>query len=185
MKDTKDKLSRLTIALHWLVGITIIGLIAVGIYMTENEAFALYPIHKSIGVLVFALVVWRVVWRAMNGWPRSVGDYSTLERISAKVVHWTLIVGTVLFPISGFIMSAAGGHGVAVFGLELVAANPDPANPGEVIALNGGMAQFARTLHGVLGNVMIAAILLHIAGAFKHHLFDRDGTLRRMLGARV
>ena len=185
MKDTKEKLSRLTIALHWLVGLTIIGLITVGIYMKENEAFALYPIHKSVGVLVFAFVLWRVVWRAMNGWPVPAGDYSTLEHILAKVVHWTLIAGTVLFPISGFVMSAAGGHGVAVLGVELVAANPDPANPGEVIALNAGMAGFAHNMHGILGNVMIAAILLHMVGAFKHHLSDRDGTLRRMLGARV
>jgi cytochrome b561 len=67
MRDTKDKLSNLTIFLHWVVGLTIIALAAVGVYMSENEAFELYPIHKSIGVLIFAVIIVRVYWRFVNG----------------------------------------------------------------------------------------------------------------------
>ena len=68
-KDTEEKLSAVTVGLHWLIGITIISLIAVGIYMEENEIFFLYPIHKSIGILIFLFVLIRVVWRIANGWP--------------------------------------------------------------------------------------------------------------------
>ena len=82
-------------------------------------------------------------------------------------------------------MSAMGGHGVALFGIELVARNPDPINPKEVIALNAGIAKFAHTFHGLGGNILIAGVVLHIVGAFKHHIMDKDGTLRRILGAEV
>ncbi len=43
MRDSNDKFSPLKIALHWLVGLSIIVLTGVGIYMKENEVFALYP----------------------------------------------------------------------------------------------------------------------------------------------
>ena len=82
-------------------------------------------------------------------------------------------------------MSGAGGHGFGVFGLELFAPNPDPNNPENVLALNQTLAQLGHTLHLWFGYIMIAAISLHIIGAVKHHVVDKDGTLRRMLGARV
>ncbi len=52
MKDTKEKLGGLTVGLHWLVGLTTIVLLAVGMYMTKYEAGSLYPIHKSIGISI-------------------------------------------------------------------------------------------------------------------------------------
>lgn len=183
MRDTKEKFSSLTVALHWIVGVTIIALLAVGIYMESNEVFALYDIHKSIGIIIFAFVLARVIWRVQNGWPTPAGNYSNIEHVMAKVVHWVLIIGTLLLPISGMLMSGAGGHGLAVFGLELLAENPDPANPGEVIALNGALAGLSHQMHGLGGNLMILAIVLHVVGALKHHMVDKDGTLRRMFGA--
>ena len=79
MKDTKHKLSSLTIALHWIVGITIIGLLALGKYMESNAAYALYDIHKSIGMIIIAFVLALVFWRILNGWPEPASNYSALN----------------------------------------------------------------------------------------------------------
>ncbi len=185
MSDTQEALSSITRSLHWLIGLSIIALIAVGIYMEETETFALYPIHKSLGVLVFPFVLFRVIWRMKEGWPSPAGNYSTLEHVLSKAVHWVLIIGTVAFPISGMMMSGAGGHGIPLFGLELLAANPDPANPMEVIPLNKDIAGLGHTIHGIAGNVMILAIVLHLVGALKHHLVDKDSTLRRMIFSKL
>ena len=182
MKETKDKLSSMAIHLHWIVAVTIITLMSVGIYMSENEAFALYGVHKSVGVLIFLFIMIRVVWRLKQGWPEPVRQYEPMEQALSKVVHYVLLIGTVLMPISGFIMSAAGGYGVSVFGLELFAANPSPVNPGEMVPLNAGAAETGHVLHSLVGYVMLVAIFLHIAGALKHHLIDKDRTLHRMLG---
>lgn len=183
MTDSFEQLSRKTIVLHWLVGIGIIGLMATGIYMEENEVYALYPLHKSIGVLIILPVLWRIVWRKKNGWPKPVRDYSNIEQRLSKIVHWALIIGTALMPISGMMMSVAGGHGLDFFGLELVVRNADPANPQEVIALNPTAAQIGHILHGLGGKIILAAIALHLVGALKHHVFDKDRTLKRMLGS--
>jgi cytochrome b561 len=184
-RDAASKLTITTLTLHWLVGLTIIGLLASGIYMAENKAFALYGIHKSIGVIIFVFIIWRVIWRVMNGWFEPAGDYSTVEKILAKVVHILLLLGTIIMPISGFMMSALSGHGVNVFGLELVARNPNPSDPTTVLPLNAPIAGLAHITHTVAGYAMIAAILLHIAGAYKHHLIDKDGTMKRILGRSI
>jgi cytochrome b561 len=88
-------------------------------------------------------------------------------------------------PVSGFMMSALGGHGVAFFGLELVPPNPDPFNPQEVVAINASVASVAHEVHEYAGFVLILAVVLHVLGALKHHVVDHDGTLRRMLGAKI
>ena len=183
--DTREKLSSTTVALHWIVGLMMIALLATGIYMENTEAYALYPWHKSFGVAIGLFVILRVLWRYKNGWPQHVGNYSSTEKLLSKVVHYLLIIGTVLMPISGFMMSAMGGHGVDLFGLQLVAHNPDPNNPQDVIPLNGAMAGFAHTMHGLGGKLILAGVVLHVVGAYKHHLIDKDGTMRRMLGQSV
>lgn len=182
MADTKTQLSKTTITLHWVVGWTIIALLAMGIYMEENKVYALYDLHKSLGVIIFLVILTRVVWRIMQGWPEPVGTYSKIEQILGKAVHYILLIGSVLIPLSGMMMSGAGGHGVEVFGLELIGANPDPNDPNEVIPLSPMMAQLGHTMHGLVSNIVIAALVLHIVGALKHHFKDRDNTLRRMLG---
>jgi cytochrome b561 len=173
-------LSKTTLVLHWLVGITIIALIAVGIYMEEFEAWSLYPIHKSIGVIIFIFIVYRVIWRVKRGWPQPVSQYQKHEIVLSKLVHWVLIVGTLLFPISGMMMSGAGGHGIIVFGFELLASNYNQA--GEAVALNESMAGLGHEVHETLGKVMMVAIGLHIVGALKHHFIDKDDSFKRMLG---
>ncbi len=182
--DSKEKFSTTTIALHWIVGLTIIALLATGIYMEENEVYALYPWHKSFGVLIVAFVLARWYWRFKNGWPVPVGTYSKMEIILSKVIHHALLLVTLLMPLSGALMSVMGGHGIAVFGLELIPANFD-AVAQKTVPLNAPLAKFAHSAHGVIGNIAIACILLHVVGSLKHHLVDKDGTLRRMLGARV
>ena len=184
-QDTPSKLSTQTISLHWIVGTLMLMLLLTGVYMEQTAAYALYPWHKSFGVIAFGLVVLRVLWRMKNGWPPPIRDYPRWETVLSKIVHYLLLIGTVIMPISGFMMSALGGHGVALFGLELVARNPDPMNPEEVIPLHAFLANLAHTVHGIAGYSILVGVFLHIAGALKHHSIDKDGTLRRMLGIKI
>lgn len=182
MSDTQATLSAQTRVLHWLVAVSMISLIAVGIYMHETETYALYPWHKSFGVLILPLALYRVIWRMRQGWPEPVGVYSAIEQMLAKIAHWALIIGTVLFPVSGMMMSGGGGHGIPLFGLTLMDRNPNPENPEEVLALNETVAGIGHEMHEILAWVIIAAIVLHVIGALKHHFVDKDATLRRMAG---
>lgn len=180
--DTQQQLSLTTRTLHWLVALFVIGLVCVGFYMSTYEIWSLYPIHKAFGVIALLVILPRIVWRLKNRWPTPVRDYPAWEHKLAVLTHWVLILGTLIMPISGFIFSGAGGHGVDVFGLVLAPANPNPANPAEVIPFNETMADAGHEIHEFVGYIMAIAIILHIAGALKHHILDKDRTLLRMLG---
>jgi cytochrome b561 len=185
MKDTKTKLSGLTVALHWIVGLAFIAIIAVGFYMTNTKTFALYPLHKSFGILLLFFIVARVIWRMMNGWPVPLKDDNPMELLVGKVIHWVLILGTLIMPISGMVMSYFEGRGAYMFGLEILASNPDLANPGKVVAINAGLAHFAEEVHEIVPIVLVIAIVLHIAGAIKQHVVHKNGTLLRMKGKQI
>jgi cytochrome b561 len=180
--DTKEKFSPITITLHWLIAISIVCLLIVGFYMATAEVWSLYPIHKSFGIVVFVLAIVRILWRIKNGWPIPVRDYPAWEHKLAVLTHWILIIGTVVMPLSGFIFSGAGGYGVEVFGLTIAPSNPDPVNPGHVIPFNKEMSDGGHEVHELVGLMMAGVILLHVAGALKHHIIDKDRTLLRMLG---
>lgn len=173
------ELSKKTKYLHIIVAISMICLAGVGLYMSKTETFALYPIHKSIGIIVFLFAVYRVLVRIKEGWPTPVGVAPKFQLIIAKIVHWGLIIMTVVYPLSGMMMSGAGGHGLYVFGVELLASNYDSVT-GDAIALNPTLASLGHELHEGLVNVLILFIVLHIAGAIKHHFIDKDETITRM-----
>jgi cytochrome b561 len=185
MSDQKHKLSPITVSLHWIVAITIISLLAVGIYMSETHSFGLYDIHKSFGILIFAFVLVRIVWRLRQGWPVPVSNYSKLQQTLAKVTHWGLLLGTVIMPISGMLYSGLSGHGFSLFGLELVAQNYHPTIEYEIVPHNDILAELAEEIHGTIGYIMVILVVLHVVGALGHHFLDKDGTLKRMLGKSV
>ncbi|MFZ6819442.1 cytochrome b [Undibacterium sp. Ji22W] len=180
--DQQHQLSKTSVVLHWLIALVMIILSVVGLVMSEKEIWFLYPIHKSIGTLIFALILIRVVWRMRQGWPKPIRPYAQYEQVLSKTVHWILITGTVLMPISGMLMSAVGGHGIALFGWELVAEHHSLTQPDQALPYSEFWAGVGESGHTIIAYVLIAAIALHIAGALKHHIIDRDATLRRMLG---
>lgn len=179
--DTQQTLSPLTITLHWVIALTLIALMGIGFYMSMFEFYPLYDWHKSFGVLIFAVILLRVWWRIKNGWPVPVHAYPKLEHRLAQVTHWVLIVGTVLMPVSGMMYSGLGGYGIKVFGWAMVPGNKNPAT-GETEPFHAGLSSLGQVTHEWLGYVLAGAIILHIVGALKHHLIDKDRTLLRMLG---
>lgn len=179
MADTREKFSPLTIAFHWIVGLTIIGLLAVGIYMVDlpKGEFRswLYGWHKVIGTTVLMVAAARLAWRWRNGLPAPAGRTPEWQERLARSTHIVLLAATIALPLTGAIYSYAGGYPVPILGLtELKSATKYP------LAFD-----VFKFIHGWAGWILVAIVVLHFAGALKHHLVDRDGTLRRMLGARI
>lgn len=172
--------SKLEMLLHWTVAVGIIGLICLGVFMSETRSFSLYGIHKSIGLLLFCIIAVRVIVRLNKGWPESISEGPAWEHGVARIVHWVLTLGTIIMPLSGMLDAIMSGQGLSVFGLDLVSGNP--GDNGRPQAINEGLAEIAEEIHHYTGYALIAAIILHVAGALKHHLVDGDNTLNRMLG---
>ena len=183
--DTIEALSPWTRFLHWTVAVLILGLLCVGLGMVRWEVWAWYPIHKSFGLLAGMLIVARVLWRWRAGWPPPVRRVGRLEARAVHAAHFVLLCGTIAMPLSGLLFSAASGHGVEFFGLDLFPANQQHGADGDVLPFSPAWSDLAQAAHHLVGYFMIAAISLHVLAALKHHLLDRDATLRRMLGGRA
>lgn len=177
--DSRSQLTKMTVALHWVIAIAVIGSLGIGMYMEDlprsPEKFELLGLHKSVGVLVLIVALYRLVWRIRNGLPEALSPAAAWQEKAATVVHVVLLAGTVLMPISGIVMTVGGGYPVAVFGFELIAKGAE----------NELMGELGHIMHGLGGKVMIAAVLLHVAATAKHHFVTKDGTLQRMLGRKV
>ena len=179
--DSKTKLSAWTMVLHWTVAAVMIVQLAIGFYMA-GEVYGLYEFHKSTGVIVTFFVLWRIVWRIRNGWPDPL--YQHLQTL-ALMVHWGLIGGTLLMPLSGMLYSGASGHGFGVLGWTIVPVQHSAENVVEVVPYSIFWMDFGYAVHSGLGYVLAGLITIHIAAALKHHCLDRDHTLLRMLGRQV
>ena len=164
---------------HWATAALFIGLIGLGLVMDElpkgTIRLTVTDLHKSLGVLAFALVALRIAWNTVDRRPDALPAHAGWERMLARGVRLALWTGLIGLPLSGWILSAAGGHEVSFFGLFTL-----PAPVGE----NHGLHEAAEETHELLGNLLIAAVALHAVGALKHHFLDRDDTLARILPAR-
>ncbi len=178
IKNTAERYGLVAQAFHWIMAVLMIGMLAFGLYLAEAELergplmFKLYGLHKSIGVLILGLVLLRIVWRFMNVTPAALPTHKRWEVILSKAVHGFLYLGMIGLPLSGWVMSSAGGHPVEFFGLfELPA----------IVEKSKALGKEAHEAHEILGSVVIGLIVLHFAGALKHKIIDKDSTIMKML----
>lgn len=177
IKNTSESYGCMAKGLHWGIGLMVIALLAVGLYMSDLDPspfkFQLYGMHKAFGVVVLGLMLLRLFWRAVvSPAPGAVPTHAPWERYLARGVHYAFYAALIAMPLSGWALSSAAGHPVNLFGLVSLPA---------LVGKNEGLAEAMGEAHEILGNLIIALIVLHVAGTLKHHVIDRDGTLRRML----
>ena len=131
-----------------------------------------YNWHKSIGLVLLHLALARLLWRKTTPLPDWAPALSPSER---AISHWNetrLYWCMFLLPLSGYLFVMAGGYGIKLFGVF------DLLNP---ISKREGLATAALVVHIVTSYAAVVLIAWHVGLGLKHHLFDRDGFLNRML----
>lgn len=167
--------SGLQIGLHWLVGVVVLGLIVVGIIMVNLGQGALtntlYEMHKTFGIIVFALAVLRAAVRLLRGAPAMEATLPSWQRQLASATHGLLYILIVLVPVLGFV-----GTAMCCAPVNLFWTIPVP------ISIPGGMdgAKPILAAHKLAALTLAAIVALHIAGALYHALVRRDGVMARM-----
>lgn len=182
-RDSHTKLSPLTLFYHWTIGISMIAALGVGTYIeslksTDPLRGELIFVHKNVGLAILILAIARISWRYINGFLQPAGASPVWEARSAYWMHVFLLFATLMMPISGIMMTLGFGCThcyVPVFGLFEIGPFPK-------IELLAGIGYYMHTMGSKL---VILAILIHAAAALKHHYWDGDGTLRRMLGRQI
>lgn len=176
LRNTQDEYGAVAKGFHWAVALLVIGVICAGLYMVNLDLspakLQIYALHKSVGITILVLVALRLVWRFSNAHPAALPTHRPWEKILARIVHALLYLSLFLMPLSGWVMSSAKGFSVSVFDLFTL---PDLVRPDEALAKQ------AVLVHKTVAYTLIVMIGLHLAGALKHHVIDRDKTLRRML----
>lgn len=166
----------ISILMHWSMAVVIIGLAILGLWMVDlgyySPWYQLAPFwHKSIGLLLVPLLLFRLYWRWQQPTPKSPEGHAAWERTLACLTHVLLYVLLWLILFSGYLISTAKGDGVSMFGWFDVPA---------IISGLDGQADIAGKVHYWSAISLLVLAALHALGALKHHVFDRDTTLVRM-----
>lgn len=175
-KNTPFAYGAVTKTFHWAMALAIVAMLAVGFFMDDVEDLTaklqLYGLHKSVGVTVLALAVLRILWHIWSKKPPYVESLKPWEKAAAHFLHLCLYGAMIGMPLSGWLMSSAAGRSVSFFGLFTL---PD------LIAPDDGLRNIFGTIHFYMAWALVAAIVVHLSAALKHHFVDKDITLRRML----
>ena len=161
---------------HWGMGLVFVGLIALGLLMTDMplspQKLQYYSWHKWAGVSVFMLVWLRLVWRLLNRPPAYPDSMSSgLQRV-AHLGHAALYGLMIVIPLSGWLMSSAKGVPTVWFGVL-----PLP----DLLERNKELGHLLQEVHESLNYLLMLLLAGHVAAALKHHWIDRDDILKRML----
>ena len=172
-----------SIVLHWLLGLAIFGIFAVGVFMADLPVsplrLKLYNWHKWAGITILTLSVLRLLWRATHKPPVLPASIEgAMPAWQVRAYHATHTVMYALFfavPLMGWAYSSAAGFPIVVFGVL-----PLP----DFVPASKELAEMLKPLHGLLAWALAGLVGLHVAAALKHHFIDKDGLLARMLPTR-
>jgi len=194
--NNNTKYTNVAIVLHWLIGIAILFMFVLGWFMTElpketpkttsfdifnlglitwgveeeqSQRSFYFNLHKSVGLSLLMLIVLRMYWRFTHRPPAFLNSMKLWEKRLAKATHHSLYLLMFLIPLSGIIMSAGSKYGIMWFGIKVIPGFDDKA-----------IRELFYEFHEIFGLLLLLILILHILGAVKHSIVDKDGTLRRM-----
>lgn len=164
--------------LHWILALLIVFTTGLGWRMMfiekEPGAAEWFDLHRSIGLTIATLVALRLVWR-LGHRPEALPDaVPGWQARLAAITHGLLYLLMVVIPVTGYLGAAHTKADVSWFGRAL----PRWTAP------DHDLAEQFFDVHGTLVWVLVALVALHVAGALKHWLVDRDGVFQRMGYAR-
>lgn len=175
LRNTPDSFGLVSRLIHWTMAALILALLPLGLRIATMEPglanLWLYGLHKTLGLTALALVLARILWHRLSPPPPPLGPPRAWETRAAKAGHGALYGLMLAMPLTGWIASSATGLDVMYAERWVV---PAIAPVSETIERLGFAA------HGLLGKLLIAVVLLHMAGAVKRAVAG-DGTLHRMI----
>ena len=182
MSNTPATYGSITKTFHWLTALLILTAFPLGL-LANNAGFAtgdeiaqkawLFSLHKTVGVTAFFTALGRILWAISQQKPNTLHPDRKLETFAAEAVHWLLYISMLMVPLSGWLHHAASVGFAPIlwpFGQSL-----------PLVPKSEAVSAFFAGGHFVFTKLLLVSIGLHIAGAMKHVVIDKDQTLRRML----
>jgi cytochrome b561 len=162
--------------LHWIVAFAVIFSVGFGWWMTHLAERAgrlsLYQFHSSVGYGILLLLLLRLGWRLLDPAPPMSAGTLRWERIAARTGHVLLYLDSLAVTISGWLLLGTMRQPIEASLLGLLSV-PVPA-------LGRGWHEALEETHEVLSYLLLALIVVHVAGALRHHFVKKNDILKRM-----
>ena len=181
LKNSPTTYGTVTRAFHWSIallvawqffGANLMTRLAKGVSFLGLDGNGWYNAHKSIGLVLLALVLGRWIWRKTTPLPWWHPSLTKPERRIVGKLETGLYLGMFLLPVTGYLYVMAGGYGIELFGAWTL---PNP------IGKQPGWSWLAWTAHVVLAYVLLVLIAWHIGFVLKKQFSEKSGVLERML----
>lgn len=184
----RDAYNPIAIALHWILAVLLISMVFFGWYteglresMLAGENVPLsdvqfaYNAHKTTGLFVLALSLFRLGWRLTHPAPALPQGMKPHEAWIAKATHWGFYALMIGLPLGGWAAASATPFPTLLFN------NPELVLPKLPVPQTEAFAEFAGSAHGAGGWAILILSGLHVAAALKHQFIDRDNLIARMI----
>jgi len=175
LKDSTQDYGKISRFNHWIGGLIVIGMLAVGLYFNDmprgDEKSYWRSLHISFGGLVFLYLWFRVIWRFFSKSPSAV-EQQKIFSVLTSLVHWMLLLSVLVMAVSGPFLVWTRGSGIEVFEWFTI-----PSPIGKMPELH----EWMETIHAIAAKVLLVAIVIHALAALKHQLIDKDQVLARMV----
>lgn len=134
-------------------------------------AFYIGKMHKPLGMLTLIIAILAIFWKLVNTHPAFPPAMAKWEIGAARLTHSLLYLCLIIMPVSGLVMSVAGGRPPNFFGYYQVPM---------FIEKNDAVSNFFFSMHQFTGFLLMGLIALHVLAALKHRFINRDQVLQRM-----
>ncbi len=173
-RNTKTGYGLIARLLHWLMAIAIFGLFGLGYWMRTLTYYSPYyktapELHQSIGLTLFALLVFRFIWKLANPTPHHA-ELTPIESHGSSLLHWGFYALLLAIMVVGYFISTLDGRAIHYFSLFDIPS----------IHTEKGLEKLAGKLHWMLAYLLIALAALHAGAALWHHFIKRDRVLVSM-----
>jgi cytochrome b561 len=161
--------------IHWLMAVMLLGMVAAGYFMVGLDAkvapykWQIYNIHKTLGVLLLALAVIRMVVRNTTQNPPPAARIAPLYQLLSRATHIVLYIFMIILPLTGVLMSLYGGRDIGFSGLKFT-----------WFPIDKPVAKMFWQIHVLAPYIFLGVVFLHVAGALKHRYIDKTDVLYRM-----
>lgn len=174
--DTKTNYGLISRVNHWLSALLIIGLYFLGSWMVDLDYYSQWytdapHFHKSIGLLVALITLFRFFWKQLTPSPEANIHHSKHVKVISKIAHSIIYLCLSIIFISGYLISTADGREIAIFNLFSI------PSLGEIINNQEDIAGF---IHINTTDFLMIIVIFHILATLKHQFIDKDSTLTRM-----
>ncbi|MEZ5490395.1 MAG: cytochrome b/b6 domain-containing protein [Gammaproteobacteria bacterium] len=155
--DQPDSFGWISIALHWLTAAVIIALWFLGKsieFQAADQLAERRSLHVTLGLVAWLLLAARIFWRLRHAHPRARGQGKRIHQVARFTHYWMLALLSIML-LSGPLLAWTLSN------------LPD-------------LAGLLHRLHALSANLLALLIVIHIAGALKHLMFNDDETVARI-----